>query len=135
LRINADNMALLFEQETYYIIGACIAVHKELGNGFLESVYEEALEKEFIKRNITYKRQCKMNVLYDGKPLDKYFKADFLCYNNIVLEIKAANFIHKDNHKQTINYLNAISKPVGLLVNFGEPSLKWKRFINSKALT
>jgi GxxExxY protein len=128
-------MALLFEQETYKIIGACIAVHKELGNGFLESVYEEALEREFIKRNIPYKRQCKLNVLYDDKPLDKYFKADFLCFDNIVLEIKAANFIHKDNHKQTINYLNAISKPVGLLVNFGEPSLKWKRFINSKALT
>lgn len=127
-------MALLLEKETYNIIGACMAVHKELGNGFLESVYEEALEKEFIKRNIPYKRQHKLNVLYNNEPLKKYFKADFLCYDNIILEIKAATFIHNDNKKQTINYLNAVSKPVGLLVNFGESSLKWKRFINSKAI-
>ena len=111
-----------------------MAVHKELGGGFLESVYEEALEKEFIKRNIPYKRQQKLKVYYNSELLDKYFKVDFLCYDNIVLEIKAANFIHKDNHRQTTNYLNAISKPVGLLVNFGESS-QWKRFINSKALT
>ncbi|MDY0285416.1 MAG: GxxExxY protein [Bacteroidales bacterium] len=127
-------MALLLEQETYKIIGACMAVHKELGCGFLESVYEEALEREFIKRNIPHKRQCKLNVMYDGKPLDKYFKADFLCYNQIILEIKAASFIHPDNYKQVTNYINTASKPVGLLVNFGESSLKWKRFINSKAI-
>ncbi|MGF7141289.1 GxxExxY protein [Roseimarinus sediminis] len=127
-------MDLLFEKETYSIIGACMSVHKELGNGFLESVYEEALEREFTKRNIPYKRQCRLNVLYDGKPLDKYFKADFLCFDQIILEIKAANFLHPDNQKQVINYINAAEKAVGLLINFGEPSLKWKRFINSKAL-
>lgn len=127
-------MALLLEKETYKIIGASIAVHKALGNGFLESVYEEALEKEFIKQQIPYKRQFKLNVFFDGEPLKKYFKADFLCYDNIIVEIKAASFIHNDNKRQTINYLNAVKKPVGLLVNFGESSLKWKRFINSKAL-
>jgi GxxExxY protein len=125
---------LIFEQESYNIIGACMAVHKALGSGFLESVYEEALEKEFIKRNIPYKRQPKLVVFFDGEPLKKYFKADFLCYDNIIVEIKSAAFIHFDNQKQTINYLNAVKKPVGLLVNFGEASLKWKRFINSKAL-
>ncbi len=61
-------------------------------------------------------------------------KADFLCYDSIIVEIKAATFIHNDNKRQTINYLNAVNKPVGLLINFGEASLKWKRFINSKAL-
>ncbi len=127
-------MALILEHETYEIIGAAMAVHKALGNGFLESVYEEALEREFIKQQIPYLRQHKLNVLYNNEPLDKYFKADFLCYDSIIVEIKAATFIHSDNMRQTINYLNAVSKPVGLLVNFGEASLKWKRFINSKAL-
>jgi GxxExxY protein len=130
----ADIMTLLYETETYNIIGASMAVHKALGSGFLESVYQEALEKEFIARNIPYKRQQKLKVYYNSEPLDKYFKADFICYEKIIVEIKAATFIHNDNHRQTTNYLNAVSMPVGILINFGEPSLKWKRFINSKAL-
>lgn len=127
-------MALLYEQQTYEILGASMKVHKALGSGFLEAIYEEALEKEFIKRNIPYKRQHKLNVYFDGEPLKKYFKADFLCYDDIIVEIKAATFIHNDNKKQTINYLNAVNKPVGLLINFGEARLTWKRFINSKAI-
>lgn len=125
-------MSLLFEQQTYIIIGACIEVHKILGNGFLESVYEEALEKEFIKRNIPYKRQCKLSLFYDGKQMDKYFKVDFLCFETIILEIKAACFLNNEMKKQTINYLNASNLQVGLLVNFGESSLRWKRFINTQ---
>jgi GxxExxY protein len=127
-------MALLYEKETYKIIGACMAVHKNLGSGFLESVYEEALEKEFIKRNVPYKRQKKVHVYYEDEPLNKYFRVDFLCFNEIILEIKAAQFLHSDTNKQTINYIHATNKPVGLLINFGEKSLNWKRFINSKAL-
>lgn len=69
--------------------------------------------------------------MFDGKPLNKFFVADFVCFSSIVLEIKAASFIHYDNSKQTINYLKATDLPVGLLVNFGEPSLRWKRFINT----
>lgn len=111
-----------------------MAVHKNLGSGFLESVYEEALEKEFIKRNIPYIRQKKIHVYYEDEPLNKYFKVDFLCFNDIILEIKAAQFLHSDTKKQTINYIHATNKPVGLLINFGESSLNWKRFINSKAV-
>ncbi len=125
-------MALLHEEHTYKIIGACINVHKALGNGFLESVYQEALEKEFIKQNIPYSKQYKLEVMFDGKPLEKYFKVDFFCYESIILEIKATCFLHNDFKKQTINYLNASGMEVGLLVNFGESSLKWKRVINTK---
>jgi len=122
---------LLYEDQTFQIIGACMEVHKQLGNGFLESVYEEALEREFIKRNIPYLRQHKLSLFYDGKPMDKYFKADFLCYQSIILEIKAVSFLIKDMQKQTINYLHSSNMQVGLLINFGESSLKWKRFINT----
>lgn len=125
---------LVLENETYQIIGACLAVHKALGCGFLESVYQEALGKEFDHRNISYQRQQKLKVHFNGQPLDKYFIADFVCFNQIILEIKAATFIHPDNKKQVINYINAVNMPVGLLINFGEASLTWKRFINSKAL-
>ena len=73
----------------------------------------------------------KVYILFNGEKLNKSFKVDFLCYDTIILEIKAARFLHNDNKKQTINYLHASGLPVGLLVNFGESSLKWKRFINT----
>ena len=124
-------MALLLEKETYKIIGACINVHKTLGCGFLESVYQEALEKEMRKLQIPFIRHKKLHVLFDGKPLDKFFEADFVCYDVIILVIKAAIFFHQSNSDQVINYLKATGQSVGLLVNFGESSLKWKRFINA----
>ena len=69
--------------------------------------------------------------MFDGKPLDKFFVADFVCFKSIILEIKASGFIHPDNSKQVINYLKATNFQVGLLINFGQPSLKWMRFINT----
>ena len=124
-------MTLLFENETHRIIGACMQVHKQLGCGFLESVYQEALEKEFLKLNIPNSRHKLLHILFDGKPLDKSFVADFVCYDTIILEIKAATFLHPSNSDQVINYLKATGFAVGLLVNFGESSLKWKRFIHT----
>jgi GxxExxY protein len=124
-------MALQFEQETYKIIGACMQVHQKLGNGFLESVYQEALEKVFEKQQIPYFRHKLLYILFDGKPLSKFFVADFVCYNSIILEIKAAVFIHPENSKQVINYLKATDFKVGLLINFGQSSLQWKRFIHT----
>jgi GxxExxY protein len=124
-------MALLFETETHKIIGACMQVHRKLGSGFLESVYQEAVEKEFESQNIPYSRQKRLHIIFDGKPLDKFFVADFVCYDSIIIEIKAASFIHQDNSKQVLNYLKATGLAVGLLVNFGESSLKWKRFIHT----
>jgi len=127
-------MTLLFENETHRIIGACMQVHKQLGCGFLESVYQEALEKEFLKLNIPYSRHKHLHILFDGKPLDKSFVADFVCYDTIILEIKGATFLHQSNSDQVINYLKVTGLEVGLLVNFGESSLKWKRFINTKSV-
>jgi GxxExxY protein len=124
-------MALLFEKETHQVIGACMQVHQKLGCGFLESVYQEALEKEFHNQHIPYIWHQRLLVLFDGKPLDKFFVADSVCYNSIIFEIKSANFIHPDNSKQVINYLKATNLQVGLLINFGQPSLEWKRFINT----
>lgn len=106
-------------------------VHQKLGNGFLESVYQEALEKEFQNQHIPFVKNQRLHILFDGKPLNKFFVADFVCYNLIILEIKAAGFLHPDNSKQVINYLKATDFQVGLLINFGQPSLKWMRFINT----
>ena len=124
-------MALFFENETHQLIGACMHVHRQLGCGFLESVYQEALQKEFLKQIIPYSRHKHLHILFNGKPLDKSFVADFVCFDAIILEIKAATFLHQSNSDQVINYLKAIGLAVGLLVNFGESSLKWKRFINT----
>ena len=122
---------LLFEKETYKIIGACMTVHKNLGSGFLESVYQEVLEKEFTKEEIPFQKEVKLNLFYEGEKLNKYFKADFLCYDKIIVEIKSVSFLNKNLESQVINYLKATNKEIGLLINFGEKSLKWKRFINT----
>jgi GxxExxY protein len=123
---------LLFEEESYKIIGTCMMVHKSLGAGFLESVYHEALEKEFETQQVKFDSKRKVQVYYNEVALKKYFIADFICFDKIVVEIKATTFLHKDTEAQTINYLKSTNYPVGLLINFGQPSLTWKRFINTK---
>lgn len=121
---------ILFREESYAIIGACIKVHSELGTGFLEAVYQEALEKEFMKRNIPFKRQPKLSLFFDGEQLKKYYVADFLCYESIVLELKAASFLSEINIKQLYNSLKASKKRLGILINFGGTSLTYKRILN-----
>ena len=108
-------------------------VHAELGSGFLEAVYQEALEKEFLKNNIPFNRQVKLNVFYQKEKLKKYYIADFFCYDDIIVELKVAHFISKNNYRQLLNYLNATKKRLGILVNFGTPSLTYKRILNSSA--
>ena len=122
---------LLFEEETFKIIGICMKVHRTLGAGFLESVYQEALEKEFHLQKIHFQKQLKLNLMYDGHPMKKFFIADFVCDDKILLEIKAASLLVKDAEAQVINYLKSTGLPVGLLINFGQKSLVWKRFINT----
>ena len=122
---------LLFEEETFKIIGICMKVHRTLGAGFLESVYQEALEKEFHLQKIHFQKQLKLNLMYDGHPMKKFFVADFVCDDKILLEIKAASLLVKDAEAQVINYLKSTGLPVGLLINFGQKSLVWKRFINT----
>lgn len=102
-----------------------------MGTGFLEAVYQEVLEKEFDAQKIPFQRQVKLKLFYEGKPLKKYFVADFVCFDEIILEIKSAVFLHKNTEAQTINYLKSTNKQVGLLINFGKKSLVWKRFVNT----
>jgi GxxExxY protein len=121
---------ILYKEESYKIIGACMEVHKKLGTGFLESVYSEALELEFKKVNIPFEREKKLPVFYDGLQLKKYFKADFVCYKSIIIELKATKFLIEADHKQTVNNVKATRFKLGILVNFGSPSLSYRRIIN-----
>ncbi len=123
---------IVFKEDSYKIIGACMKVHRTLGPGFLEAVYEEALEKEFQIQKVKFDSKKKLQVYYNEAPLQKYFIADFICFDNIVVEIKAVSFLHKGTEAQTINYLKSTNYPLGLLINFGQSSLTWKRFINTK---
>lgn len=122
---------LLFEEESYKIIGICMEVHKKLGTGFLESVYQEVLQKEFVKRNVPFEQQKKLQLYYDQVELKKYFIADFVCFDKIIIEIKSVQFVNSNAKQQVINYLKATNFKLGLLINFGESSLKWKRIINT----
>jgi len=96
---------LLFKDESYTIIGACMKVHSSLGSGFLESVYSEALCKEFEKRKIPFVKEKKLELFYEGKRLKKYFKADFICFESIIVEIKSKSILLKIDEQQTVNYL------------------------------
>jgi len=105
-------------------------IHKKLGFGFLESVYAEALELEFKKMKIPFEREKKLLVYYDGKPMRKFFKADFVCFSAIIVELKATKFLIEADHKQTVNNVKATRFKLGLLVNFGTPSLTYRRIVN-----
>jgi len=121
---------ILFKEESYKIIGACMEVHKKLGSGFLESVYSEALELEFKKNEIPYEREKKLPVYYEDKPLNKYFRADFVCFNSIILELKATKFTIEADRQQTLNNIKATRFKLGLLINFGSSSLTYHRVVN-----
>ena len=121
---------LLYKEESYRIIGSCMKVHAELGAGFLESVYQEALEKQFIKDGVPYEREKLLHIYFDGDKLKKHFKADYVCYKEIVVELKATPFIYQKDMDQTLNYLNATKTKLGILVNFGSKSLTYKRLLN-----
>jgi len=123
---------LLFEENTDQIIAACLAVHNELGNGFLEAVYQDALEIEFRERGIPYRREAQIQIFYKGHKLDKEYYADFICFDKIIVELKCVSRLVNANKAQVINYLHGTKLKVGLLVNFGEASLKWERLTNLK---
>lgn len=123
---------IVYKEESYKIIGACMKVHRILGPGFLEAVYEEAMEKEFAKLEIPFKRQEKLNVFYEGEKMTKYYVADFICYEKIILEIKSVNNIPIAFYSQLNNYLTAIKHELGILINYGNPSLTYKRILNTK---
>ncbi len=114
----------------YEIIGACMNVHSELGSGFLESVYQEALAVELTLLGIPFKQEVHLNVLYKGEPLKKFFIADFICYDNVIVELKAIQRLESIHKAQVINYLQVTNLDFGLLVNFGSPSLQHEKVDN-----
>lgn len=119
------------DSHTYAIIGAAIEVHKILGPGHLEAVYQEALEIELNLRGIPYQSQPRIELEYKGRKLKKYYQPDFLVYERVVLEIKAQSALGSIDESQIINSLKCCRRGVGLLINFGEPSLQWKRYVNT----
>ena len=125
---------IIYKKESYRIIGVAMEVHNELKNGFSEPVYQEALEKEFINQEIPYEREKVMNIYYKGVKLDKYYKADFICFGKIIVELKALNDLSADHKAQLINYLKATKKQLGILVNFRKPSLQYQRIINTQLI-
>jgi len=120
---------LIYPEETYLIIGACIEVYNVMGCGFLEAVYQKCLEREFSLRGIPAEAQTRINLTYKGYPIDQEYTPDFVCYGKIIIEIKAEAKLVDVNRAQILNYLNATGFQLGLLVNFGHhKTLEWERF-------
>ena len=117
------------DPQTYEIIGAAMEVHNHLGNGFLEAVYQEAMAEEMTSRNIEWQREAPLTIIYKGKPLSCSYRADFICYDSIIVEIKAINLLTSIEEAQILNYLKATGYRRGLLLNFGTPKLQYKRFV------
>jgi GxxExxY protein len=120
---------IIYEQKSYKIFGACIEVHKELGSGFLEGIYQEALEMEFENLGIPFEREKELLIYYKNRKLQKRYKSDFICYDQILIELKALNYLTSEHESQIINYLKVTNLKIGFLFNFGEKSLKYKRFV------
>ena len=124
---------MIYPHEAYEIIGAAMDVHNTLGQGFLESVYQEALEIEMNKRNIPFTAQAKIQIQYKDVPMEHYFIADFVCYDKIIVELKSVSTILPEHEAQIINYLRATGFKLGILLNFNEESLFFKRYPNIMA--
>jgi len=119
---------LIFKEEVFTIIGAAMEVYNHLRPGFLEPIYQEAMEIELAERKIPCKAQMEIPVFYKGRPLKKFYVADLICYESIVVEIKALERLTSREESQLLNYLKATGKPLGLLINFGaDHELEWKR--------
>ncbi len=119
------------DHRTYGIIGAAIEVHKVLGAGFLEAVYQEALSLEFALRNIPFQKEIELPIHYKDKILSTHYRADFICYESVIVELKALSQLSGIEESQIINYLKATGLKTGLLFNFGSSSLEYKRFVFS----
>lgn len=120
---------IVLKDESYKIIGICMDVHRELGMGFKEAIYKEALELEFINQNIPYEREKLFRIEYKGKVLKHKYPADFIVFNQLILEVKATAFIVDSFVAQTINYLKASGLSLGIIANFGQRSFVHKRIV------
>ena len=122
-------MGIIHKEESYQIIGICTEVHNNLGAGFSEIVYKDALELEFKNAKIEYSREKEYTVNYKGIILSHKFYADFVIFDKIILEVKGKNKIADEDIAQCINYLKISENNLALLVNFGEPKLNYKRIV------
>jgi len=122
------------DPRTYAIIGAAFEVHKTLGGGFLEAVYGDALAVEFTQRQIPFQREVELPILYKGGRLATLYRADFICFEDVIVELKAVSRTASVEEAQVINYLKATGLAIGLLLNFGPKSLEHRRFVNSKSV-
>ncbi|TLS66182.1 GxxExxY protein [Mariprofundus erugo] len=121
---------LLFEQESFAIRGAAFEVYREMGSGFLELVYQECLEKELSLRGIPFVSQPKLGIYYKDEPLHQLYQPDLVCYEQVIVELKAVKSIAPEHRAQVLNYLKATNLKLGLLVNFGShPKAQIERLI------
>ena len=121
----------IYKEESYAINGALFSVHRELGVGFLERVYQDALEYEFRERGIPYEREKNIKIMYKGKPLGEPYRADFVCYGKIIIELKAVKTLEDTHYAQILNYLKATKMKLGILVNFHDIYIVPKRIVNT----
>ena len=128
--IPVNKEGILFKEEGYAVQGAIFEVYREMGAGFLEAVYHECLEKEFGNREIPFNSQMELNLNYKNEPLRQIYKPDFICFQKIIVELKAVNTITPSHEAQVLNYLKATGMRLGLLVNFGAyPKVFVKRLV------
>ena len=121
---------LIHEKETYAILGACFEVYKEKGCGFLEAVYQESLEIEFDLQGLPAKSLVPLSLTYKGRELKKSYEADFICFDKVLVELKAVSALTDEHRAQVQNYLHATGLKVGLLVNFGHyPKVEHERYV------
>lgn len=124
------NEKVLYKEEVYAIQGAVFEVYREMGCGFLEAVYQECLEREFTHRSIPFVAQKELRLYYKGEALEKKYWPDLMCYDKIIVELKAAKEIGAEHEAQVFNYLKATGFKLGLIVNFGHyPKAQIKRII------
>ena len=115
------------DPQTYAVIGAAMAVHRELGNGFLEPVYQEALERELLVTKVPHQREVALPIYYRDTPLNTNYRADFVCFGDLIVELKALRSTSGLEMSQVIHYLKAARFKRALLINFGAPQLDYKR--------
>jgi GxxExxY protein len=123
---------MLYKDEVYQIQGAAFEVYNQLGWGFLESVYQEALERELTNRSIPFVSQARLTIFYKGAALEQVFIADLICFDRVVVELKAVSALNEQHLSQVLNYLKATRQELGLLLNFGAPKgVEYKRVIRT----